>query len=536
MSLVWWCMIVYVIIIALTTYLKLTSDTFNDHINAQLMINRENANDLIPFSYDIKFDPPVDSIDITNPYSCTPTELRTCDINDALSCEGCQNLIASCEHFDKDTKYVDSDKNTWMIPANKDSNEGYCLVITDVNRRCNPYHGDLVLVQRTPNNIESLMICECKRPGFIGKDNIAGDCTLVQICGGKIKDINKQFEELECECPDGFTSTRMEADDEESVPVCRITKIEDQDDWSRLNFDGAIIDKKVYDPDIRGNFKGDQLLDPCKRCALTGLPVNGEIIETEQNQWQCRGLDSSCIPIRLDQNTRILDGAQGPDAMIGIKWQQLIIYGFIDDPEYKNIVVLFGPKGNEDYYKLLKLDINERYAIDLTKHQVKFPGSFFREMEITAVPNGECTGNWPTYYCRYYNYAGSDFEITQLRNGNMVNFNGIQYRQYNGRGVPPGFAWNTEQWEFVEYDMNPLLSIRDTQAKIIDFKMTETLRGSSSEARDMKYLYLIYTHDNSDMDRTIATPYIPDNNSLTLITTSDEGDWEKYSSKIIDNT
>ena len=221
----WTPLIVFIIIaivaVAITLYLKSALVEFQQQFEESLDDLNSHIETIPKFSYDIKFDPPVDNIDINNPYECTGNDLHKCRINDPLSCVGCKNLIAACKHFDQDTKFIDANGTETIIPQNDDPNEGYCLVVQTLAQRCNPYHGVLVLVQLYPGDTASFLICECKNPGFIGKTTLAGACDEVFVCNGKVLDINVPFDKITCDCPKFYNAANVN-----NVPVCQKTTVD----------------------------------------------------------------------------------------------------------------------------------------------------------------------------------------------------------------------------------------------------------------------------------------------------------------------
>ena len=142
--------IITIFFLSITLYLKKSIVHFSNEIKDSLGKNNNKSIFLPKFYYDIHFNSLPNTIEINNPYKCTGSELRKCKLSDPTSCIGCQNLIATCTHFDQDMDYIDSDGKKYSIAANTSSDIGYCLAIQNTLQRCNPYHGNLVLIQLQP--------------------------------------------------------------------------------------------------------------------------------------------------------------------------------------------------------------------------------------------------------------------------------------------------------------------------------------------------------------------------------------------------
>lgn len=193
------------IIVFFTIHLKLFQKSFKTEIDLNL-----GRIDILPkFHFDIEFDPFPSTINVDNPYNCTPTDLKTCDVRDSFSCFGCKNLVANCIHYDKDTTYIDFDGNKSIIKANATEFEGYCMVAKTLSETCNPFHGDLVLTQLSADATVSGLICDCKFPGFIGNTQIGGSCSDVFICDGKIEDLNQLLDKIKCKFDNVFVSATV---------------------------------------------------------------------------------------------------------------------------------------------------------------------------------------------------------------------------------------------------------------------------------------------------------------------------------------
>jgi hypothetical protein len=333
------------------------------------------------FSYNIKFTPFPDTINIENPYPCNETDLHECDMNDATTCIGCKTFTASCTHFDKDTKHIDTDGNTTIIPKNKDENTGYCMTTTTVSERCNPYHGDLVLIKLSPESDLSAFTCICKNPGFIGNTKIDGACDTPYICDGKVKDINKPLDEIECDCEKNYTSVQVE-----SIPMCQAKIIKDVSMDDSIDFGTrATVDISVFNENIRNHIQYDKLIDPCRTCPITGAPVDGRMVSTyvalegfpqPELGYQCVSTNmNTSLPIRLNKTgDRLLKGLEGPDAVINIQYGGLMVLPFFSDVKYPDSYVTCDTDKLPGPMRQLKEYIGDHVQLSLNGHQVVYPG------------------------------------------------------------------------------------------------------------------------------------------------------------------
>lgn len=439
---------------------------FNNDFNKTIYENENNLLNLKKFSYNIYFEPPPSEINITNPYECTPTDLQLCSISDPFSCSGCKSLISKCTNFIKDIKYIDFDGNETIIPANSNSDEGYCLTTRNPSQVCNPYHGDLVLIQTEQDSNESMLICNCKNPGFIGNLEIGGSCSDVFICNGKIDNINKPLEEINCICEDGFTS------ENKTTPVC-VEATVDNFNYTDSFFSSIIkLSKDHFNDDIRNNYKGQYLKNPCNYCLITGEFIpDGYITNTEDGGFQCasNNIKSRGIPIRRSNLERLLKGAEGPDAMINIQAHNIIQWGYISNEKYEDITVIFTYNNNKDILKILNPsdtsgDAKTYYALDMRGHQVVLPGSF-----------GGCNyDKSPLISCNSHGFGGIKFYACEFRHSIPADRTPQHWMTSVTKGnvtvkletpcPPPWHKWylnsTFRDWRYFE-SLNPFLTTND---------------------------------------------------------------------------
>lgn len=441
--------VIFILAIIATLFLKSTIEDFNKAFVSSIEKNKEALKNLQQFSYDTVFEPFPDTIEITNPYPCSGSELKPCKLDDFTTCFGCQSLIASCVHMEKDVEYVDPDGKKSIIPANETENDGYCLTINNPGQLCNKYHGSFVLVQLRPEDSESILICDCKNPGFIGKTQLDGACDSVFICNGEIDDINKPLEEINCKCSPGYSNIKLD----DMVPTCQIDSVQNYEGYDTLFTDKETAPINNFSANISSNFPGSKLVNPCRYCALTGEFIeNGEMVSTPDG-YQCALISQKPssssgiqgIPIKLKQTgDRNLKGKEGPDAIINIYWKHVNTYGYTEDSKYENMAIYFdaGSEKNKKIAELLNLDKSKHYALNAKGHDLVYPGHF-GNANFTETHNPYCMGEWPSYECWISSNVGY--------NGPYDHFeNNLKYKAYRGTDIPGSFLWGKETWRDVE--------------------------------------------------------------------------------------
>ncbi|UVX94894.1 PIF-1 [Callinectes sapidus nudivirus] len=406
-------LILFFTFLILSIFLRFSLNKFNSNFKASLSENEKRINDLYKFAYDIHFNPPPSVIDINNPYECTPTNLRKCNVNDPFSCAGCKSLISTCTNISSDLKYIDINGVETIIPKNDTEDEGYCLTRKNANQKCNPFHGDLVLVQTDPDSVESMLYCQCKNPGYIGSTQIDGACNEVFVCNGKIDDINKPLDEIQCDCDNGLVPNNVN-----SIPTCMVPLVKEYDKYDDDFYENIeTVPKDRFINEIQ-SFPGDKILNPCKYCLFTGAYVpNGNMVPTEDGGWQCVLNDSRArgIPFRRDLKRRILKGSKGPDSVIDVAIWQVYVHGYIYDSEFEQITITFLTDGNREIAKYLNMNTNEQMGfINMRDHQLVFPGSFGK-IFVNNFPGVYCDGSeGPTFFddfaydCYFTNYIPLD--------------------------------------------------------------------------------------------------------------------------------
>lgn len=386
--------IIAIFSIIIIIFIKLSLYQFNKEFQKTLNENEKNINELYAFSYDIYFHNQPNEIIVSNPYNCTPTDLRLCDVNNPFSCEGCKSLISTCTHISKETKYYDFDGNEFLITPNENENEGYCLAQTNPNQVCNPYHGDLVFIQTEPDSYENMLFCQCKNPGFIGKSQIDGACDEVFICNGKIDNINQPLEEIKCQCENGTIFELIN-----NIPSCITPSVNDYTNFDdTFYYEGVdVVDTDRFIGDISniGKFPGNKIKNPCKYCLVTGKYIdNGDMIKTEDDGWQCilKSAKGGGLPIRRNNNYRILKGNAGPDAIINLNIFELYVHGYLNETIFEQMTAVFITDENKQVLQYFGIDTTKTYTfLNLQSHQLVFPQSF-GSMNFVNFPGVICDG------------------------------------------------------------------------------------------------------------------------------------------------
>lgn len=392
----------------------------------------KNASPIYEFITDIEFDEYPSDINVENKYYCNAKNLRTCDMDDPLKVlMGCKELRVLCKHFENDTEYHENGEIPITIKKNKSTKEGYALSVTSVAKSCNPYHGDLILVSLNSDSTEYMLICQCKNPGYIGNNDVLGNCTTPNICNGKVKDINKPLNEIECVCNDLEKNKRYD----DGVPVCskmtvneaneKYTDWTDYVDWKNAR----LIEKGVFNTTISGNLNIKKLLDPCRNSILDSTIE----IPNGLYNYQFKTCQSKSHGLPINNDTLMKSDHVSKHYNREIKYHTFD--GFIHTNE--NISVRFTDNiASKDQIGALRTNV----LIDgLGDGFYKLPqSSGFNEssqlyfpLEMYALA-GYCEASGLTYNCKFGFYQAE-------------NFNGMPSTPY--WKPPSGFLWGTELWE-----------------------------------------------------------------------------------------
>lgn len=529
--------IICVVFIFITLFLRYSLHQFNKQFNMQILNNQQRINNLPTFTYDIHFEPPPEEIDIKNPYACSPTDLHPCKVNDPIGCEGCQSLIATCKHFAEDATFIDDDGTEKTIPANETENDGWCWTLNNPTQACNPFHGNLVFVRVQPERPETMLFCECIYPGYIGKTTFDGNCETVFICDGKIEELNVPLKEMKCVCSQNSINVYQN-----DVPMCVPKKVQDMPNYDDpMFFNEAItVSIECFNETIANACPSKVLLNPCNYCLLTGKYIaNGKMVPTddEEGGFQCvlRDAQKNGLPIRRSSLGRLLKGTNGPDGIIDLKIKTVLVYNYISNDVFEQKAITFLAKDNIDFLTRLELYddtkdySNVYFALDPNTFQLVWPGSF-GSMKIKTMPLIFCQHiyyivfNHNAYYCSYDHRVHSNRLPKNwthpFTNENVTFPRILPCRPYIHN---PMWSYRYADWKHFE-GMNSFFSLKDTWRvnKLLKLQMRSDVRQS----KIIRYLFTVYEPRSG-----LATGFIADHRDMydyyqAHVIPKDTPDWD----------
>lgn len=447
---------------------------------------------LIKFSSDVVYDSVYQDVVLTNPdvYKCIPEYPRLCDVNDASTCFGCQNLIARCIHFDEDVTFKKSDTSIGILKKNSSTNEGYCLSLDKITTVCNQYHGKLGLVSSVDQTLQKdvySLLCLCTNPGYIGNNHITDACNTPFVCNGKVKNINIELNKIECECEESFYSKTLN-----NTPSCQEYQLLNTPKDVKLSHTIA-IDKNLLNSNISGNYQFDSITSPCAYCPVTGVYTGGKIVENGDNV-QCVNSDPSFgVPIRRNKSWRLLKGTEGPDAILAIRNFKVAVYGYVEDSIYPTLGIIFKKLDNPKFFN----DSETEQTLKIEPwNQCKFPGNF-NLPEFNTAPNIQLLTYGFTYDDYFQNPASNKgFDSNFLATGLYLNtFIDSNILIYNQEELPSKYLWKRESWQVCQKEMKPMIKIK----KINNLEIVmhnQNLLSLSEEAKAIKFVYMIYDLPN----------------------------------------
>lgn len=224
--------------------------------------------ELDTWEMDIHFEEYPSSYNVENNKICNASTLEPCKMDNPTDTFGCNELNVQCTHFQNDTEYIETDGERYTIPANATDNDGYLLVVLKAAEACNVNTGDLVLVALSNTSNEYGVMCECKKPGFIGKDEMMGNCTVERTC--KVDNINQPIKDMKCVCESPVKINVYTSTDQDAIPYCREMTINEAnqtypDGWSQyIAFKGDVLDTSFAHKNIVGNMRCDKMINPCR--------------------------------------------------------------------------------------------------------------------------------------------------------------------------------------------------------------------------------------------------------------------------------
>lgn len=439
-------------------------------------------------SPDVYFKPYPSSIDISNSLDCNVYNLKICIIGKPETLFGCKELTVRCIHFDKDTEYHENGEISVIIPKNKSELEGYALASFNSLEylTCNPYHGDFVLILKDPEIYEYLFICLCKNPGFIGNDDIFGNCTSVYICNGQIDNIDKPLKDINCKCKITETNIKYKITENLTLPVCKKLSIQKAnelyEDWFHLVplITTRLMPIENFNKNIKQNVNCGFLLDVCRN-DLTNM--SREIPEASYNEkFKTCMVKNSGIPIRIDVLEKYPDNDDKLDTFDGVLSSEIYEYArFLDNVGGKRRLLTLKTKipfnlNNFQQQQKRKKKSNDWVFIVLENVHFNTETQLIFDMRSQLL-SGKCEiENLVSYSCRHEEYFWGFYL-------------GIPVPYYKLH--PSYFITKYEQWDEVEFMMDRYMKFKDDlglQGKAIKLDVTK-------EA--MKAYGLKFCHKNS---------------------------------------
>ena len=511
---------------------------------------KPNAPTLYPFSNpDVRFDPFPNSIDINNPHKCTGTEPRICNLTDGFSCIGCQSLFARCVEITDDISFFRPDGTKTTLPRT-DPGYGYCLTIDDeLNVVCNVFHGDLAIIQLSPDAPESMFFCNCRAPGLIGNESILGACDTVFMCNGNIDKLNQPLDDINCVCDKSQLSVRRG-----DIPSCRTKTVDEASrdgTLSSLNLAPRIqmslpATRDNFNTTIVDNINIDMMLSPCGFCPVTGARIPNHTLGNVPSSTFCTitydaAFKSSRneyfgIPYRRNRFNRLLRGDGGPDCVLGVYWYEVIIYTRLNIDADNNFIqrMIFKFEysiNNHQFYTNMRLDPTKKYAIKtddlLLNVHILIPELTNQE----SVPGSRCTSTWPFYTCLWEPNGtipnvftmppGADID-TVSRNSNRI-------FMFNRQNIPSGLLWGTDQWVAMQRLNTYITRVSETvngdELLYVTFgrDLLDNVNRFASEIQMIAWGFSRVNETPSSMWRPILV-----NNGITE-------DWERVSNRILGN-
>lgn len=436
-------------------------------VPASVRGKRDADEKLHEFTTDVVYDPYPKPRTVENHRDCTVHTLQKCSMSDETSVFGCRELTARCHHFDADTPYVeyndrDGREERVVVPKNSTADEGYALAVTNIEQSCNPYHGDLVLVAkqlpdvRQPETFaEYMFVCVCKNPGYIGNDDILGNCSTVRVCGGRVQNLNVPLSRMHCVCNEYEEAYTYKVKDT-YTPACKPLSVRSanaaHDDWSFLvpwneKYETLGIDK--FHTNIARNVRSSKLLNPCVHDVRNaGTLIPGARFDTILATCT---VDGYGIPVR----TGTLRTAAEDPAKVGAR--------------YGNLDAIDGVIGTGEYHKIRILDNVSNYRqmgaivapINFNIEAGKFTATRQpNEVFVVALPPNTSFGN--PGHVRFSKNIAQNLQAPNCTpfiywysckiqdNFKEISKQNLPVPYVNN--PPPAFLWGTDNWEGA-YDM-----------------------------------------------------------------------------------
>lgn len=383
---------------------------------------------------------------------CNIDTLIECDKrNESETLLQCKELLVKCINFPEKATYVYYTKKV-EIPKNKDKNTGYALAVTEIyDEACNFDHGNLVLITSNETSNEYMLICECKQPGYIGKDHLLKNCDVVYMCNGKIDNIKQSLDKIKCICDDGKIN-----DSHDGVSYCRDMTISEANglytDWSHLvpwNSERQ-IGVEAFKPAFQSKLKTSKLLDPCRNSLLdTSIEITGAKFNVINGECQFRDygypVERKFLNYTPTLGMKEMEKYKNvKDAQIGagIPTEKYVKIRYLDNVngERKIIAIVVGGINfdnklyNSESLKELRLVKENILLIAPLGTALSDVGPLLITTKLNIIAP-QCIGDWPKYYCWFNDYC-----------------RGIQYGlpQADSRSAPKTFLWLFEFWNKIE--------------------------------------------------------------------------------------
>lgn len=324
---------------------------------------------------------------------CIPSKKRLCSISDPTTLLGCMNF-ATCNHYDVDTKYIDTTGEEFILPKNSTPDEGYAFPIENPDHKCNIYMGDIVIVSNDNKNSKFMLMCECKYPGYVDKTTVFGNCNNPLICNGRVDSLDKPLEQINCLCNEKATFSTHTPD---GIPYCKeMTFAEAKEQLITCpEFDVGTLDIKVMDPTYQQNTCFTKSIDFCKQ-NIFDLTQIFDIGESKilNGGYYCANTfqgnsNKALMSFGIKANQSGSWSKNNYVADFSIQLTEYTFIAFQTNLDGGNIIIGVGKSDTEKFYKGL-------YKSILSNHQ---------NMDTVGESTGKnlqaysCTSKWPSYWC-----------------------------------------------------------------------------------------------------------------------------------------
>lgn len=241
---------------------------------------------------------------------CSEKRPVTCNISSsAFDCFHCNEILASCIHFDNDeVLYSDDGVEVGIIPKNSSKTEGYCLRMNGKERRtCSSVRGGKWIVAKNDEN-RFAYVCYCSTPSIFDNTSFFSDCTEFKGCSnGTIKPGWHSLSDIECDCNQGYSFER-----EGIHPICK------RKNHFYTSSDKSIQLKREHiDPNYRG--ANLNLPNPCLIDARTGkLAVDAGKLTMLNGIAFCEAISELFTTVAFEDDYLIGNGGKYANAIVSV--------------------------------------------------------------------------------------------------------------------------------------------------------------------------------------------------------------------------